>query len=367
VRINDEKPFDGHNTSLSRQYLHSLKGSNNQRHQSESRILETQQTKHNNDTISEPPDFSGHFVQGIENFAQDAHAVNRSGKFPEAQVPSDMDKRVRDTTMSGRQPRTFYLSSDAKSLSSQSMVLVNGVMSSKSRRQDLAVFEEKIIAAMDPSVAKAEFQKGADLSGQGAGTSSVSNERSHSNATVWPAARAGPGISVVERWPEAIDVDGIIRRQQDVDEIVTHLPDTILQEAQAKAINGTPLEAHIKFQPKPAKARRGENRLLAADFNPGEASHGAQDLQRQSDFVYDTYLRTNQPLVGSQLGSPMDIDQLDSIVDGKIGVLVIGEEDEAEWETYAEDEKSDKDWNSEDEDENGIFPFHLIDAPACSY
>lgn len=75
------------------------------------------------------------------------------------------------------------------------------------------------------------------------------------------------------------------------------------------------------------------------------------------DFVYDTYVREPDTAVS--------IDEMN----GNIGILVITEEDQEVWESYIDEDDSDKDWNSEEEDENGTIPdlcFGMVEADSCS-
>ncbi|KAF2228909.1 hypothetical protein EV356DRAFT_537684 [Viridothelium virens] len=70
------------------------------------------------------------------------------------------------------------------------------------------------------------------------------------------------------------------------------------------------------------------------------------DGPEESDFVYDTYIRhrTDPPSV--------EVDRA-MLGNGTFGVLVIDEQDQALWDELVDDvQDSDKDWNSEEEDEN---------------
>ena len=70
-------------------------------------------------------------------------------------------------------------------------------------------------------------------------------------------------------------------------------------------------------------------------------------MSDDDDYVYDTYVRTKDPVVPASLESddPSNI---------QIGYIVISEEDQPLWETYFEEEaESDKEFETDDEDENG--------------
>ena len=71
------------------------------------------------------------------------------------------------------------------------------------------------------------------------------------------------------------------------------------------------------------------------------------DGPNDTDYVYDTYVRLRADPSSSQIGDA-------SLGNGTFGILVIDEDEQSLWEEFVDDEDSDKDWNSEDEDENGM-------------
>lgn len=360
MRVSDGKPPLGNSATLSsRGYLHSdsVIRSNDPKQDAGARVPEIQEslpTKETETTSFKPLSSSEQIVQNAPNGTQDAPGAAMSGKFSTGPIPPEKGKAVHEMKKSGTRPRTFHLSASTKSLSSPSMVSMHGIKKSGRRRHDLAVFEEKIKIAMDPSVVKAGSQKGTELSGQGAGIP-LGVEGNHSNSRVSPAVSAGGEIPITEYLPEAPDGDESIPRPQQIDEVPSYLSQAALQANQAPKIIDSQLQPQLKFQPKPPKPRCKENPLFATGSSPGGVSPDAQNPESQDDFVYDTYLRTKQPTVAFPPDCPMKMDQLGCIADGKVGILVIAEQDEAVWETYAEEEESDKDWNSEEEDENGTF------------
>ena len=112
---------------------------------------------------------------------------------------------------------------------------------------------------------------------------------------------------------------------------------------------GYPDQGEPKIKPKPSKARRQDILLTMSEHELGKTN---QIFENQDDFVYDTFVRTYDHSSPLDSSTP-DIDMLDMVDRHKIGILIIAEEDQFEWETFGEDEQSDKDWNSEEEDENG--------------
>ncbi len=79
----------------------------------------------------------------------------------------------------------------------------------------------------------------------------------------------------------------------------------------------------------------------------------SSDVGDDSDYVYDTYIRQpGEPIIVDN-DVNMETAEPEDFLQGKVGLLVITEEDQERWEAFAEDDDSEKDWNSEEEDENG--------------
>lgn len=114
-------------------------------------------------------------------------------------------------------------------------------------------------------------------------------------------------------------------------------------------------EPQLKIKPKPPKPRPMVKNLESGVSNGDDISDGMISPENEDDFVYDTYVRSlGQPAgIATDISEPYDAES--HLVDNsKIGILVIPEHDQAMWETFGEEEESDKDWNSEEEDENGM-------------
>ncbi|KZF21465.1 hypothetical protein L228DRAFT_153808 [Xylona heveae TC161] len=139
--------------------------------------------------------------------------------------------------------------------------------------------------------------------------------------------------------------------------LAEQLQDVALQEIQKfQSTQPSPgASPKLKLKPKvPAlryKDRHPEEREKVEQHDPFNEmeTHTSDD----EDYVYDTYIRHPGLADGSDFNNMMGSEK-------NIGFLVITEEDQPIWETYAEDEDdSDKDWNSEEEDENGKLSFLL--------
>ncbi|KAG9929085.1 hypothetical protein KCV02_g8517, partial [Aureobasidium melanogenum] len=83
---------------------------------------------------------------------------------------------------------------------------------------------------------------------------------------------------------------------------------------------------------------------------PAQTTHKIEEdvdmMSDDDDYVYDTYVRTKDPVVPANLESE-DASNI------QVGYIVISEEDQPLWETYFEEEaESDKEFETDDEDEN---------------
>ncbi|KAI9796658.1 MAG: hypothetical protein M1835_003454 [Candelina submexicana] len=78
----------------------------------------------------------------------------------------------------------------------------------------------------------------------------------------------------------------------------------------------------------------------------------SSDTGDDSDYVYDTYIRQPcEPLIAGK-DAYMENAESEDVLQGNFGLLVITDQDQEEWEAFADNDDSDKDWNSEEEDEN---------------
>ncbi|KAL8902956.1 MAG: hypothetical protein Q9207_004256 [Kuettlingeria erythrocarpa] len=104
-------------------------------------------------------------------------------------------------------------------------------------------------------------------------------------------------------------------------------------------------------RPRPFNAEAGETGdLRQGDVNAMDLS-GTKD-EEPDHFVFDVYVRHAEQ-VNQRASIGIQDTVLHSRDAGKVGVLVIADEDQETWELYgAEDQSSDEEWNSEEEDEN---------------
>ena len=90
--------------------------------------------------------------------------------------------------------------------------------------------------------------------------------------------------------------------------------------------------------------------------SPGQADLMELDesVVSSDDYVYDTYIRSQKAPDPAIDVPDRNVTMSTVLQEDSIGVLIIDEEDEPEWqEFFEEDAESDLDWKSDDEDENG--------------
>ena len=116
----------------------------------------------------------------------------------------------------------------------------------------------------------------------------------------------------------------------------------------------------LKFQPKPPPSRilltgHNLNRVMTESATESPSQQDLKDGDDDNEYVYDTYVRHILPIARSANNSTIQIDDITKMETHSYGLLVITEADSELWQTYGKDDLSDKDWNSEEEDENGLF------------
>lgn len=115
----------------------------------------------------------------------------------------------------------------------------------------------------------------------------------------------------------------------------------------AQQVVATEARPHVTAVPKlpPSRSRELHRQSALRNVTKNVDQDGDADMEDEGDYVYDTYILAPSPSDGAVQTTAYD-------ALGNVGYLVITEEDQDVWETYLEDEPSDKDWNSDEEDEN---------------
>lgn len=108
-----------------------------------------------------------------------------------------------------------------------------------------------------------------------------------------------------------------------------------------------------RFKPK-VPAQRYKDRGIQQAKSHGDDTVMVLDDPDDQDFVYDTYVRHYDPSIVGSVDGPST---------ASIGLLVIGQEERELWETYLTDDGGDdKEFETDEEDENGepvIRPLHM--------
>lgn len=139
--------------------------------------------------------------------------------------------------------------------------------------------------------------------------------------------------------------------------LTEQLQEVTLEEIHAseQRVKGLSSNGQVKIKPKPPQPRQSRTDELAVDGSRHDLMTCAINSNDGGEYVLDTYVRSSaQPFEITEQADPQN-GSLHVIDHGKIGILIIeDEEEEALWETFAEDRQSDPEWNSEEEDENGL-------------
>lgn len=278
--------------------------------------------------------------------------------------PLKSGQRYKETTS---EPRKFRLSKSSMSISSPYMVLKNPAQKyQKHRKRELAVFVEnrgKVKSAARHEVVS--FSEG------------IQRKESH---TLEPDhIRKKPKATPAERRWRTENWDRPNRQAENVGlgtgtgknindpshqwdyespELLEQLQQITCQEMQIQEEKPAHVACipKLKIKPKPPKPRQpavqcgthkgDEDDIMTDELTP----EGDND-----DFVFDTYVRlhSHPTKVANPAKQPADPSQCFGYTN--MGILIIDEgEDEDLWETFGEELDSDPEWNSEEEDENGI-------------
>lgn len=276
--------------------------------------------------------------------------------------PSRSSSKLTNTSPSAAEPRRFHLSHGFSTIPSPHSMSSNGIRKHGTRRREhLAVFEEKSKRMLSQnglsSTATVDEVPNAIVS-QGVTVGFMPCQKR-------PSATAAEKKWREENWtkptaPEIASAKATNISSNEWDyvsmELVEELQTTALKEIRAneqrsKDSNG---QSKLKYQPKPPKPRPTKSQ---GNTGRDYIEHRV-DSDDDTEYVFDTYIRTSAQLAGAPYSSELYIDPLEGLSKGSIGLLVIEEDDEAIWEAYGDEEVIDEEWNSEEEDENGMY--HIL-------
>ncbi|MCJ1423244.1 hypothetical protein MMC29_001126 [Sticta canariensis] len=261
-------------------------------------------------------------------------------------------------------PRTFHLSSSLAS-SSTPVTSISGTLKLKKHRKHLAVFMERTkrvpqdqdtlrrttIAHSRLAQTGDEKQRGDDLASGSRGipiTGSIDKEGRFDGSIKLAETVVNPSTRALNFNQSSGEGDLDAKIAEQLHQTVSHQSLISMQCPEA-----TCYEPQPKIKPKPPKPRHMVKNLESGGSGGNDFADGMISPENEDDFVYDTYVRSlGQPAgIAIDISEPYD-DESHLVDNSKIGILVIPEHDQAIWETFGEEEESDKDWNSEEEDEN---------------
>ena len=207
------------------------------------------------------------------------------------------------------------------------------------------------------------------------GASTQQDIDSGQSATDSASRRKRPGVTVEERkwratnWGRSVEprlhAETVTESARTIEpfknwdiaypELAVQLQQITVDEILSKEARAAPGDGHIqlKSQPKPPKPRQTKTQGAVDAGEIDVEMTDCNDLVDDSMYVVDTYVRSIAPPTTTE-DSNSYVDPLRGLDEGKIGILVIGEDEEELWETYGEMQESDSEWNSEEEDENGL-------------
>lgn len=258
------------------------------------------------------------------------------------------------------QPRTFHLSTSLTSASTKHDARTSRVYKSRKHRNDVAVFIEK--TKRNPRIQDA-LKKAVNTSSRLIHIQDNKDQEFEERGYPINDAIDRTDIKVISPGDAA---NSQSNSGQDIDKPASQSdPDPTIHAGQLHRsamkepttytqISASTHHAHPKIKPKPPRPRPGGRQVVSADSSGDERMENTETLEEE-DFVYDTYIRSSGQLasVPVQLSEPSN-NGLGHIETRKIGILIITEQDEAVWEAFGEEEESDRDWDSDEEDENGM-------------
>lgn len=281
-----------------------------------------------------------------------------------------------------KEPRKFHLAKSSLSVSSPYLVSKTPAQKHrKSRRRELAVFVERTreLRKSRPT-RKAEVLRDGSIPElhQGEGNDIVTSEVDRKVPNATPAERKWRAENWDKCGVHARSTEPGIRTGNDVtdpshqwdygsSQLAEQLQQIAFQETRAADQRSNQLASvpHLKTKPKPPMPRQSAAQRDVQQSDTDDVMADSVAPNDENDYIFDTYVRSHV-YAGDMSDShkPLtvpfqDIDHLN------MGILVIeGDEVEELWETLGEDFDSDPEFNSEEEDENGMWPlrgFHIQD------
>ncbi|KAK3702228.1 hypothetical protein LTR37_015060 [Vermiconidia calcicola] len=270
----------------------------------------------------EAPDYL--VLQGAQAAAQEVRYVRQrtkeSDQIPEKLLPLTLDQEAEQRKR--REARVYHLQAKP----------VKSVTGKRKGREDGPMFVEK------------EKEK---RSKQHSVVDVEEKDRLEEAPPSRPLKRPGKGAAVRRTIPPEAKVESEVERRQ-IEQLAQYMHQSALEEVKRES---TP-KPKVVAQPKLSGARSREfHRQRVASNNKKD-----EDVDMESDdgdYVYDTYVLAPTPATASSRDAGIDVHPEEY---NSIGYLIITEADQTLWDAYLEESlqenASDKDDNSDEEDEN---------------
>ena len=303
----------------------------------------------------------------------DASAIAGKRQRPcEDTQPKISRQNTYNTFVSASKARKFHLVRSSSPISSPFSISKKIAQKRRNkRRKDLAIFAER------PELIHGAKRSG-DILRHGSDEPRNVDNATKKNTLQLEQPRKRPNATAAERkwrtetWanaPKPNEVDGkCTRTAENINEpssqwnyesirLAEQLQGVALAEIRAseEGAKGPSGSGQLKVKPKPPKPRQSRTEKLAVNASEDDIMTDAINLGVDDDYVLDTYIRSSAQSFEVTEPANLPNNSLHGMNHGKVGILIIeDEEEEALWEAFAEDQESDLEWNSEEEDENGL-------------
>ncbi|CAD6570478.1 MAG: hypothetical protein ASARMPREDX12_003642 [Alectoria sarmentosa] len=295
--------------------------------------------------------------------------------------PKQPRQRIPDLFGSVLKARKFHLVKSLSPMSSPFLVSKTTAQKQrKIRRKDLAIFIERTEIIRNT-------KKTGVVSRNSSGEIGHLDNGEKREISQHESPRRRPNVTAVERkwrketWAKPLEPNAIngnvARTAENIDEpsnqwnyestqLTEQLQGVVLEEIRANEERAKRFKSggKPKVKPKPPKPRQPRIENLADDGSGDDIRKTTIHLDDDGDYVLDTYVRSSAQPFGVTEPTGSYQDSLQGIDHGNVGILVIEDgEEEALWEAFAEDPESGREWNSEEEDENGSEDYYGNDYP----
>lgn len=287
------------------------------------------------------------------------HAPGVASNLSTPSKASQLNHKKSSPSNSKPQPRQFHLSGRTSSVFPANSEPNGRILKRKQRRTDLPVFVEKSRLARS---ARDTLPKFIEVSRD---TSHTKGSENHdAGSTDCPRIVLGARQSKVKSCgADATRSTRILAKKSNEEYsqnsimLAWQLQELATKESLRPNLDlPPPPQLQHKIKPKPPRPRRKEIDVKSVDSGGDQIMADVIEIESEEDFVYDTYVLSSGQVVikPKDTVEPM-ISKAGYVDNNRIGILVIEDADQEIWETFAEGEESDKEWNSDEEDENGML------------